>query len=82
MLSSKNSASGINLSCANKIIFIEPILGNKKYRDETENQAISRANRIGNKHPSIEIIKFIIKDTIEEDIYNNNVDDLQLKKNF
>jgi SNF2 family DNA or RNA helicase len=80
MLSSKNSASGINLSCANKIIFIEPILGNKKYRDETENQAISRAHRIGNTHPSIKIIKFIIKDTIELDIYNNNVDDLQIRQ--
>jgi SNF2 family DNA or RNA helicase len=80
MLSSKNSASGINLSCANKIIFIEPILGNKKYRDETENQAISRAHRIGNTHTSIKIIKFIIKDTIELDIYNNNVDDLQIRQ--
>lgn len=80
MLSSKNSASGINLSCSNKIIFIEPILGTKKYRDEIENQAISRAHRIGNTHEKIEIIKFIIQDTIEEDIYNDNVDDLQIRQ--
>jgi hypothetical protein len=70
MLSSKNSASGINLSIANKIIFIEPIKGIVKFREETELQATGRANRIGNKNKCIEIIKFIVKDTIEQEIYN------------
>ena len=36
-----------------------------------ENQAIGRADRIGQKRP-IEIIRFIIKNTIEEDILNDN----------
>ena len=70
-LSSKNSASGINLTSANKIIFIEPVYGTKEYRQDIENQAIGRAVRLGNKN-SIEVLRFIIKDTIEEDIYNEN----------
>lgn len=70
-LSSENCASGINLTCANKIILIEPIYGAKEYRKDIENQAIGRADRIGQKNP-IEIIRFIIKNTIEEDILNDN----------
>jgi SNF2 family DNA or RNA helicase len=70
-LSSENCASGINLTSANKIILIEPIYGTKEYRKDIENQAIGRADRIGQKRP-IEIIRFIIKNTIEEDILHDN----------
>lgn len=70
-LSSEHCASGINLTSANKIILMEPIYGSKDYRKDIENQAIGRADRIGQKRP-IEIIRFIIKDTIEEDILNEN----------
>ena len=70
-LSSENCASGINLTSANKIILIEPIYGTKEYRKDIENQAIGRADRIGQKRP-IEIIRFIIKNSIEEDILNDN----------
>jgi SNF2 family DNA or RNA helicase len=72
MLSSRNAASGINLIVANKIILLEPVYGNKEYRVNIENQAIGRSDRIGQNKP-IEVYKFIIKDTIEEDIINNNV---------
>jgi SNF2 family DNA or RNA helicase len=78
MLSCRNSACGINLSIANKIIFIEPIYGDLKFRQETENQAIGRANRIGNKNKTIEVMKFIIKDTIEQDIYEDNVNESKM----
>lgn len=78
LLSSKNSASGINLTIANKIIFLEPIYGNKEYRKNIECQAIGRADRLGQKRP-IDIHRFIIKDTIEEDIYNNYIDDSKIK---
>lgn len=67
-LSSQNSASGLNLMCANKIIFIEPIYGTETYKRDTENQAIGRADRIGQNLP-IDIYRFIIKDTIEETIH-------------
>jgi SNF2 family DNA or RNA helicase len=57
---------------ANKIILLEPIYGNKEYRTNIENQAIGRSDRIGQNKP-IDVYKFIIKDTIEEDILNNNI---------
>jgi SNF2 family DNA or RNA helicase len=77
MLSSKNCASGINLTIANKIIFLEPIYGTQDYRHNIESQAIGRCDRISQTRP-IEIYHFIIKDTIEEDIINNLIDDSQM----
>jgi SNF2 family DNA or RNA helicase len=71
LLSSNNAASGMNLTIANKILFLEPVYGEKEYRKNTENQAIGRADRIGQNRP-IDIVRFIIKDTIEEDIYLEN----------
>jgi SNF2 family DNA or RNA helicase len=73
-LSSVNCASGINLTAANKIIFIEPIYGSKEYRKDIENQASGRANRLGQTR-DIEVLRFIIKDSIEEEIYNDNEKD-------
>ena len=70
-LSSENCASGINLTSANKIILIEPIYGSKEYRKDVENQAIGRADRIGQVRP-IDIIRFIIEDTIEQSIFIEN----------
>lgn len=72
LLSSRHAASGINLTVANKIILLEPVYGNKEYRTNIENQAIGRSDRIGQKRP-IDIYRFIIKDTLEEDIINNNI---------
>lgn len=67
MLSSNNAASGMNLTIANKILFLEPVYGDKEYRKGIENQAIGRADRIGQNKP-IDILRFIIKDTVEEEI--------------
>jgi SNF2 family DNA or RNA helicase len=78
LLSSRNAASGINLTIANKIILLEPIYGSQEYRKDIESQAIGRADRLGQKRP-IEIYRFIIKETIEEDIYNNFIDDNKMK---
>ena len=78
LLSSCNAASGINLTSANKIILLEPIYGSHEYRKDIESQAIGRADRLGQKRP-IEIYRFIIKETIEEDIYNNFIDDTKIK---
>lgn len=80
-LSSVNSASGINLTAANKIIFIEPIYGTKEYRKDIENQGIGRSMRLNQTRP-IEIIRFIIKDTIEEEIYNDNkIEEINMLQN-
>ena len=70
LLSSKNAASGINLTAANKIILVEPVYGTIEYRKDIENQSIGRCARLSQKRP-IEVLRFIIKDTIEEDIYNS-----------
>lgn len=67
MLSSENAASGLNLTEANKIIFVEPVYGTETNRKNIENQAVGRVNRIG-QNKSIEIIRFIIQDTVEEDL--------------
>lgn len=72
MLSSRNAASGINLTNANKIIFLEPVYGTSEYRQDIEYQAIGRADRIGQKG-EITVYRFIIRDTIEEDIIENNI---------
>lgn len=72
MLSSRHAASGLDLICANKIIFLEPIYGSETYIESVQNQAIGRADRIGQSRP-IEIIRFFIRDTIEEEIYNKTI---------
>lgn len=69
MLSIKNTASGINLMCASTVIFLEPVYGTKDYIISTEKQAISRVYRIGQKK-AINVVHFIIKDTLEEEIYD------------
>ena len=70
MLSLKNCASGSNLQNATHIIFIEPINDSIENIQNMENQAICRAHRIGQEN-TIKIIRILIKDTIEEDIYNS-----------
>jgi SNF2 family DNA or RNA helicase len=80
MLSSKNAASGINLTAANKIILLEPVYGTAEYRKAIENQAIGRADRIGQKKP-IQVIRFIIKDTIEEKIVNEQSSEQSSEQN-
>jgi SNF2 family DNA or RNA helicase len=69
MLSLKNSASGTNLTEATHIFFVEPINTNREERKAIEGQAIGRACRLGQKQ-KIDIYRILVKDTIEEEIYN------------
>ena len=71
MLSSKSAASGTNLTKAERVILIDPVYGSYKFRRDTESQAIGRAHRIGQKN-SIKVVRFIIRDSVEEEIYNQN----------
>jgi len=71
MLSLKNAASGTNLINATHIFFVEPINSAKEEIKTIESQAIARACRIGQKE-KVTIIRILIKDTIEEEIYNRN----------
>lgn len=72
MLSSKNAASGTNLTKAKRIILLDPVYGSYKFRKATENQAIGRAHRLGQTE-NIKVLRLIIKDTIENEIYKDNV---------
>jgi SNF2 family DNA or RNA helicase len=71
MLSLKNAASGTNLTNATHIFFVEPINASREEIKTIESQAIARACRIGQKDKVL-IIRILIKDTIEEEIYNKN----------
>jgi len=71
MLSSESSASGINLTKASKVILLEPVSGDYEFRKNTEWQSIGRVYRLG-QTKKVEIVRFIIKDTVEEEIYNMN----------
>ena len=71
MLSSQSSASGINLTKATTVIMLDPVSGTFEFRKNTEGQAIGRTHRLGQTKP-VTVVRFIIKDTIEEEIYDSN----------
>jgi rubrerythrin len=75
MLSSDSTVSGSNLNNAEEVIFLDPIYGTKQYIKNTENQAIGRVRRLGNKFKEIKVLRVLIKDSVEEDIYKRNMND-------
>jgi SNF2 family DNA or RNA helicase len=70
MLSLTNTASGTNLTKASHIIILDSVLGTPKYIMDVENQALARAVRLGQKNEHVTVVRFLIKNTIEEKIYN------------
>lgn len=68
IISSVKNASGIDLSFISNIIMFEPIIGDTLYLMDTEKQIIGRIYRIG-QTSNINVYRFIIKDTIEEEIF-------------
>ena len=72
MLSSGSTVSGSNLNNAEEVIFLDPVYGDKQHRLNTEKQAIGRVIRLGNKHKTINVIRILIKDSIEEEMYKSN----------
>lgn len=71
MLSSESAASGTNLTKASQVIILDPIIGSYEFRRNMEGQAIGRAHRMGQKN-KVTVVRFVIKNTIEETIYNDN----------
>ncbi|ETS04710.1 hypothetical protein M419DRAFT_73008 [Trichoderma reesei RUT C-30] len=53
---------GLNLTCANRIFIVEP-----QWNPGVESQAIARAIRLGQKN-NVEVTRYMIQDTIEEDM--------------
>jgi hypothetical protein len=79
MLSSESAAAGTNLTAATIVILLDPVSGSYEYRKNTEGQAIGRAHRTG-QTKQVSVVRFIIKDTVEEEIYNENlVEDAKFK---
>jgi hypothetical protein len=72
MLSSDSTVSGSNLNNAEEVIFLDPVYGNRQYIQNTENQAIGRVRRLGNKFKEIKVLRVLIKDSVEEEIYKSN----------
>jgi SNF2 family DNA or RNA helicase len=79
MLSTEGAASGTNLTKATQVIILDPIIGPYEFRRNMEWQAIGRAYRMGQKN-KVTIIRFVIRNTIEEEVYNNNKKDDELHK--
>jgi SNF2 family DNA or RNA helicase len=72
MLSSDRNVSGSNLNNAEEVIFLDPVYGDKQHRLNTEKQAIGRVIRLGNKNKVINVIRLLIKDSVEEEIFKSN----------
>lgn len=68
ILSSVKNASGIDLSFVSNIVIFEPIIGDTLFLRDIEKQIVGRIYRI-NQTDNINIYRFIIKDTIEEEIF-------------
>ena len=71
MLSSETSNSGSNLTEANYIIFIDVLFQDQQHVKATEQQAIGRAVRLGQKLP-VKVVRFITRGTIEEEHFVKN----------
>ena len=69
MLSSTNSGSGCDLTSASHVIMLDVIDGQDDFVHAIEKQAISRCYRLGQTQ-RVNIIRFIIEDTIESTVYD------------
>jgi SNF2 family DNA or RNA helicase len=69
IISSVKNASGIDLSFVSNIVIFEPIIGDTLFLRDIEKQIVGRIYRI-NQTENINIYRFIIKYTIEEEIFN------------
>ena len=89
LMSLKSGGVGLNLQAANTVVMFD-----RWWNPATEQQAIARAHRLGNKN-SVHAIKYIVSDSIEEKIidilhdkeyiFNNvieNKDELASKKHL
>ena len=72
LLSMKNTASGLNLQMTTHIFLVDPINASKEEVNTIEGQAIGRAVRI-NQEKKINVYRILLKDTIEEQIYNTYI---------
>ena len=72
-MSSVKNASGIDLSFVSNIVIFEPIIGETLFLRDIEKQIVGRIYRI-NQIKDINVYRFIIKDSIEEIIFNKTLE--------
>ena len=68
LLSSQNSAAGLNLTQATHVIMLD-VASKPELAKVTDSQAVARAHRIG-QDKTVHVIRLITKDTVEEQFYN------------
>lgn len=71
LLSLEDAASGSNLQKATHVVLLDPLCGTLDEVMAVEHQAIGRAHRQG-QTKSVEILRFIASETIEEDLARRN----------
>ena len=76
LLSSDKAASGLNLTEANHILLLDTHNAGLTISNLIEEQAIGRAVRIG-QNKSVEVKRFVMRNTIEEENYNKNIKKLK-----
>ena len=87
MLSSGSAAAGTNLTAASTVILLDPVykasedgtMGSYEFRRNVEWQAIGRAYRTG-QTKKVTVVRLIIKDSVEEEIYKKNKEEDQKYK--
>ena len=72
LLSSESCSSGSNLTEASHILLLDLLNENKDHSIAIENQAIGRANRIG-QTKNVIVKKYIMNNTIEHEYYLRNL---------
>lgn len=73
LLSLAQSASGTNLTAANHVVFLHPMLASTPERAVGhELQAIGRARRHGQRRDAVHVWRFVTADTIEQSITERN----------
>eukprot|EP00398_MALV-I-01_sp_L67-1_P000403 gene403-709_t len=76
VLSMEESATGMNLVCANHCILVHPMCGDHKYATDCEKQAIGRVRRQG-QTKTCYLYRFFTEGTIEEDLMKKHSEELQ-----
>jgi SNF2 family DNA or RNA helicase len=71
LLSLSKAASGTNLIEASHVLLMDPMTGTKEEAQAYENQAVGRAQRQGQTKP-VTVVRFVIKNTIEHELYVRN----------
>lgn len=75
MMSLHYAVSGTNLTEAHQVVILDIYDGSKEDIEKKESQAIGRVHRLGQTN-KINVTRFVMKDTLEEDLYKKLIDNI------